>query len=79
MNKIKSIKQTCFACPSQFEGYTDDNRYVYVRYRWGHLSIDINDIEVLSESFGDSMDGVLSYEELKEKTKENFEWPENCE
>ena len=36
-----SMRMTCSACPSQWEGWTDepDERAVYVRYRHGHLSV----------------------------------------
>ncbi len=36
---IKSIKQTCQACPAQWESYFADGRPFYIRYRWGYLSI----------------------------------------
>lgn len=39
MIEINELKQTCMACPSQWEFYTFDNRPVYVRYRWGFLSV----------------------------------------
>jgi len=29
---------TCRACPSQWEGETEDGRAIYVRYRHGYLS-----------------------------------------
>lgn len=35
---VKTCTQTCWACPSQWDIYTDDNRYVYVRFRWGHFT-----------------------------------------
>lgn len=85
--KIASLVQTCGACPSQWEGRTDDNRSIYVRYRWGHLSItvgskggDITDAvmgqSVFEVDYGDGLDGVLEYEELKELTANFIEWPE---
>jgi hypothetical protein len=41
MITVTSLIQTCESCPSQWEGRTNDGRYVYVRYRWGYLSIGI--------------------------------------
>ena len=92
-NRIDKIKvvicnQTCMACPSQWEGVTDDHRMIYVRYRWGELTVSIGasgDIDrfaavggkcILSKQLGDELDGVLSFEELVEATRDIIEWPE---
>lgn len=37
--KLVTLVQTCTACPSQWEGCLEDGRYIYARYRWGHLSV----------------------------------------
>jgi hypothetical protein len=39
MMTITKIKKTCWACPSQWEGKTKDGRAVYIRFRWGNLSV----------------------------------------
>jgi hypothetical protein len=39
MIKITSIRRTCIACPSQWEGVSDDGRTVIIRYRHGYLSV----------------------------------------
>lgn len=36
---IEHLTQTCGACPSQWEGELEDGRMLYIRYRWGYLSI----------------------------------------
>lgn len=83
MNKVIEIEQTCSACPAQWEGVLEDGRAIYIRYRWGHLSIEagktvedaIRDGDtLLSTSLGDGLDGILSYEELKEVTQGVLEW-----
>lgn len=85
--KVIEVKQTCFACPSQWEGYTEDGRTIYVRFRHGFLSvrlsaeksIDTSDAVEGPEVFGynhPEEDGFLSYEELKSLTKHFAEWPE---
>ena len=51
---------TCEACPSQWEGITDDGQEVYIRYRWGHLSVRVNGAEIFSRQIGDGFDGVLT-------------------
>ena len=86
MIKIKQLVKTCEACPAQWEGYTDDDRKVYVRYRWGHLSVRLGDIgdtaefagirgeEIFGKQIGEDLHGVMSYDELKELTKDIIQW-----
>ena len=73
--EIKNLVQTCSACPSQWEGKTTDNRAVYVRYRWGYLSISVSDPggsiddavcgqEIYGEQRGDEYHGVMGDNEL---------------
>lgn len=67
--------QTCGACPSQWDGITNDGRGVYVRYRWGFLSVRVAKTvdgdavagdQLYGEQLGDGFDGVLSEEGLIE-------------
>lgn len=62
MMKVKTMTMTCCACPSQWEGQMDDGSELYVRYRWGRLTIDVGGDRVLSLVHGDELDGVM-YEE----------------
>lgn len=32
---VKAV-QTCWACPSQWDAWTDTDQYLYLRYRYGH-------------------------------------------
>lgn len=74
---ITRIRNTCHACPSQWEGEDEQGRYVYVRYRWGHLSVDVNGEEVFAlQHDASGWGGVMSYEELKELTWGCIKWPE---
>lgn len=78
MITVKKLVKTCFACPAQWEGETDDSRLVYIRYRWGYLSVrisesnktDIADAVRGNEIFGKDLDrpfdGYMDDEELKE-------------
>ena len=75
---VNSLKQTCMACPSQWEGHLKDGRMFYARYRWGWLSIKVskkptNDVDmtmgengdlVYYEPLGDEYDGILEQSEL---------------
>ena len=84
--KVSSIRKTCYACPAQWEGLTDDGRHVYVRYRWGWLTVQVasapgKGIDYLRGPFlveqrlGDDLDGTLSYDDLRFVTKDVLEWP----
>ncbi len=74
---VTSLKKTCTACPSQWEGTLDDGRVLYARYRWGELSVGLGErIEdavdngrseeaLFCEHVGDGLDGFMSFEELR--------------
>ena len=74
--KVIEIVQTCSACPAQWEIKLKNGKMIYVRYRWGYLSIRIsaeattdvykavNGTEVYGKELGDSFDGCLDELEL---------------
>jgi hypothetical protein len=74
---VTALKKTCTACPAQWEGTLDDGRALYIRYRWGGLSVgagkDIDDAvknrwgdkALFEENVGDGLDGYMDFEELK--------------
>ena len=76
--EVVKIKQTCLACPSQWEGSLEDGRMFYARYRWGCLSIEVSKKPTINvymamgedgdliynEELGDEYDGVLGQSEL---------------
>lgn len=78
--KLKELYRTCYACPSQWEGITEDGSSIYVRYRFGVLNVDIeinHEWEtIFYENVGESYCGVMSFSGLKENTKDYFMWPE---
>jgi hypothetical protein len=63
---------------------------IYVRYRWGYLSIrvsqgpttDVSDAvngeEVFGMEHGEGLDGTLEYEELTKISKDVIVWPGKC-
>jgi len=71
-----NITETCSACPSQWEVKLDDGRMLYVRYRFGRLTVDASaaptdDIEdalrgeeIFSLSIGDAYDGEMTFSEV---------------
>ena len=65
MIKVVDLNMTCFACPSQWEGMTEEGFYVYIRYRWGYLSVSVGREDVYGKRIGDSYDGVLDDEGMK--------------
>jgi hypothetical protein len=86
MIRVIEIRNTCGACPSQWEGRLSDGRFIYVRYRWGYLSIRVGspDVraaisgeEVFGQYAGEFMDGWMTYEDLKKHTQGKIEWPDN--
>lgn len=88
MVRVSSLTQTCIKSPSQWEGRTSDGRQIYVRYRWGQLTIGIGntiDEAVRSESnlfkkqIGGMRDGDLDYVKLRTVTDGLIEWPESFE
>ena len=82
---IKYIKRTCESCPSQWEVKLMDGRMVYVRYRWGILSIRVsskktdnimdavNGKEILGEKLGAGFDGYLDDDAMKKYLKTALE------
>jgi hypothetical protein len=88
MVKVKEIVKTCDCSPAQWEGITEDNRRIYVRYRWGCLAISIGEIGDMSEfaavageeilwcQHGDEYHGEMEYSELKTLSAGVVEFPE---
>ena len=85
--RVKEIERTCIACPSQWEGKTDDDRPIYIRYRWGYLSVCLGpsggDIwsavggeEIYGKQLGDDLDGFLTYQRLREVLSGVVELPD---
>ena len=82
---IKYIKKTCECYPSQWEAKLMDGRMLYIRYRWGVLSIrvslkktdDIMDAvdgkEILGKRLGTGFDGYLSDNAMRRYLKTALE------
>jgi hypothetical protein len=71
---LVELRQTCPACPAQWEAKTDDGRFVYVRFRHGssalgsQTSVDdaVDHDAVISAETGDR--GVMALPEMLERT-----------
>jgi len=80
---VSHIERTCEASPSQWEGKTNDGQWVYVRYRWGSLTVSIGDTAsnavsgkvIFRKSMDDPLGGYLSYRELIKATEGVVSWP----
>jgi hypothetical protein len=73
---VREVRQTCTASPAQWEGVDQEGNAILARYRWGYLSVEKNDEEILGKQLGGSLDGRLTYNELKEATEDSLIWPE---
>jgi hypothetical protein len=70
--KLISLTQTCAMCPSQWEGILDNGKHVYVRYRWGQITLRvgknldaaIDSRHYLFKQIGEDFDGILSSREM---------------
>lgn len=40
---LARVVRTCTACPSQWDAWTVDGQYLYLRYRWGVGTVDAYD------------------------------------
>lgn len=64
---LTKIEQTCSACPAQWDGFEEDGTYYYIRYRWGHLTVNrgaVNGEEIYSEYIGGGLDGYMHTDEM---------------
>jgi hypothetical protein len=85
--KLVSLKNTCTACPSQWEGTLEDGRAIYARYRHGELSVGVgNDINeavrngmsdqaLYANGIGNGLDGFMDFQELKAQLHGLLEFP----
>lgn len=62
---VKRLWMTCEACPTQYEGETLTGQDVYIRYRWGTLRLDLDEVTVYEQEIGDEFHGALDYDEMR--------------
>jgi hypothetical protein len=71
--RIVKAEQTCGACPSQWDAWTDDNQYVYLRYRHGYGYAKIYEAGYVDSGagtivaefeHGHSLDGFITLEDF---------------
>lgn len=72
MITLVKLVQTCAAYPSQWDGWDAEGNYYYIRYRYGILTVEKGDSEyetIVHMKCGDTMDGVMTVEEMLEHTE----------
>lgn len=90
MIKVVEAHYHMHLCPMVIIGRAEDGSTVYVRYRWGHLSVRIDPRDppphngaegtwVFTKQIGEPYDGWITYEELISVTKGEIEWPADLE
>lgn len=77
---LRSLQQTCAACPSQWEGETIDGEFLYVRYRFARLSVAIGPtVEAAAGAHANSTDGsrLIFNQNIGDHPLDGFiEWPQ---
>lgn len=90
MIKISKFSKTCNHCPSQWECLTDDNQYVYIRYRHGYLRVALckneaefmnlqNVYNIFNEQIGEDYDGSMTTKEMVEKLSHKLDFTDSKE
>jgi hypothetical protein len=73
--RVIKLTRTSDACPTQWDAVTDDGSVLYLRYRWGWLTVEKKQpggrfAQVFSKSYGGGLDGSMTFEQLQELTKD---------
>jgi hypothetical protein len=77
--EVYELRRTCIACPSQWEGRIYEHGSIYIRYRWGNLTVRISPSDALAvradtclyeddigQRTGDRLGGYMDTDELYE-------------
>jgi hypothetical protein len=73
--RLKTLRVTCSACPTQWEGTTEDGKHFYARYRWGRLTWGFGSgidaavdaaMDTEGKKLGGDLDGELSTRDMLE-------------
>lgn len=87
--QIVRIVQTCWACPSQWEGFMADGQVFYIRFRHGNISVYVDpmdplkdDAPIIDERYVSpyGCEGCMGYAELRRfLSSRGIETPEQME
>ncbi len=78
--KVRDLLDHGTVSPAQWEGRTDNGRPVYIRYRWGYLSVRVGPpggdassavvgVEIYGEQIGDEFDGFIEWKRVRDRIK----------
>ena len=70
---VATYEQTCFACPTQYQGQLRDGTWFYFRYRYGTASLSFDGGHSVSLGRGDEFAGVMSEAEFQTTFVELYE------
>ena len=70
---LKKVIRTCPACPSQWDAWTTEGDYLYIRYRHGDLSVSkkgepVWEHHIFEKQVGDDLDGLMMLPEVLNHT-----------
>ena len=84
--RIVKAELTSWACPSQWDAWTDTGEYMYLRYRYGYGYAKIyenenwwesenmeEDTVIASFEYGHPLDGFITLEDFCEKANLNLD------
>lgn len=77
---VGDLKQTCSACPSQWEGTDAKGNSIYIRYRSGRLQVQQSGIlleqgtTLFYQKVGDDYDGCIDLDQVIELTSGAIVW-----
>ena len=64
---VKAVR-TCYACPSQWDAWSDDGHYLYLRFRHGHGTastvLGATTRSLVAEFTADDADGVIELDDF---------------
>lgn len=75
--KLHQLNKISYACPSQWIGITTNNKRIYIRYRWGILTVRkslTNRNCIYKEVVGDELDGHLNTVNMIHHTKDVLDY-----
>jgi hypothetical protein len=57
--KLIKLEQTCFACPEQWEGVTDEGSTVYAEERHGFVRVEVDNVVIFTSDEGTALDALI--------------------
>lgn len=75
MIRVTELRQTGYEFPTQWDGWTDGGDSVYIRYRNGYLSVDVNNDQVFGKQVGGAFDGVISLRTMRQYLPPSIQLP----